>query len=90
MWWRWRRRYPGFGPWSDLPPWERPGWRLFGRGRGWYWWYPEYPPEEYPEYPEYPPIPKEEEIKMLEEEERYLEEELERIRRRLRELKGER
>ena len=30
-------RWPGNGPWSHLPPWERPGWKLFGgqgRGRG--------------------------------------------------------
>ena len=45
----WRRRswigpWPGRGPFSDLPPWRRPGWvyggRGFGRGRGWrnmYW-----------------------------------------------------
>ena len=88
MWWRWKR-YPGHGPWSDLPPWERPGWKFGrGRGRGWCWWYlsqyPEYPPE-FP--PEYAPT-REEEIRMLEDYARYLEEELERIKRRLRELKG--
>ena len=27
-------KWPGNGPWSHLPPWERPGWKLFGRGRG--------------------------------------------------------
>lgn len=21
------KKYPGFGPWSHLPPWNRPGWR---------------------------------------------------------------
>ncbi|MEM4463207.1 MAG: hypothetical protein QXR98_03115 [Fervidicoccaceae archaeon] len=31
MWWR-RGLYPGNGPWSDLPPWERPG---YWYGRGW-------------------------------------------------------
>ncbi|MGC9132602.1 MAG: DUF5320 domain-containing protein [Candidatus Micrarchaeia archaeon] len=33
----WFRRWPGNGPFSDLPPWERPGWVY---GRGWclnYW-----------------------------------------------------
>jgi len=86
MWWRWKR-YPGFGPWSDLPPWERPGWK-FGRdrGRGWCWWY--LSAYEHPDVPTYP-VSKEEEIRMLEEEARFLEEELERIRKRLRELKGE-
>jgi len=89
MWWRWKR-YPGFGPWSDLPLWERPGWKFGrGRGRGWCWWYlsqyPEVTPSDIPTYP----LSKEEEIRMLEEEARFLEEELERIRKRLRELKGE-
>lgn len=62
IWWRWKR-YPGFGPWSDLPPWERPGWRF--RGRGCWWYYPE-------------EFSKEDEIRMLEGYARYLEEELER------------
>jgi len=30
--------WPGNGPWSHLPPWERPGWQLGGgRGRGYCW-----------------------------------------------------
>lgn len=35
-WWNrpWRGPYPGNGPWSHLPPWQRPGW-IFGGG--WYW-----------------------------------------------------
>ncbi|ADB57270.1 DUF5320 domain-containing protein [Archaeoglobus profundus] len=82
MWWRWRR-YPGHGPWSDLPPWERPGWK-FGRGRGWCWWYMSRYLEDIPEYAP----SKEEEIRMLEDYARYLEQELERIKRRIRELKG--
>jgi hypothetical protein len=28
--------WPGRGPFSDLPPWERPGWRN-GRGACWHW-----------------------------------------------------
>ncbi len=75
MWWRWRR-YPGFGPWSDLPPWERPGWRF--RGRGWCWWYEDIPRE----------FTREDEIRMLEEYARCLEDELERVKRRLKELRG--
>ncbi|ADV65388.1 DUF5320 domain-containing protein [Desulfurococcus mucosus] len=35
-WWnRWWKPYPGNGPFSHLPPWERPGWVLFGSYR-WY------------------------------------------------------
>lgn len=29
-----RGRWPGNGPFRDLPPWERPGW-LYGRGSCW-------------------------------------------------------
>ncbi|MCD6470782.1 hypothetical protein J7L29_08320 [Candidatus Bathyarchaeota archaeon] len=49
MAWGWRGRgggwagpWPGRGPFSYLPPWQRPGW-LFGFGRGfgrWLWGYP--------------------------------------------------
>ena len=52
MAWGWRGRgagwagpWPGRGPFSYLPPWQRPGW-LFGFGRGfgrWLWAYPYYP-----------------------------------------------
>jgi hypothetical protein len=31
----WAGPWPGRGPFSYLPPWQRPGW-LFGRG--WCWW----------------------------------------------------
>jgi flagellar capping protein FliD len=36
MGWR-KRAWPGRGPYSYLPPWERPGWAYGGRGygRGW-------------------------------------------------------
>jgi hypothetical protein len=30
-----RGPWPGRGPFSNLPPWERPGW-LYGRGSCWY------------------------------------------------------
>jgi hypothetical protein len=33
-WWRWGQQWPGRGPFADLPPWERPGWRL-GPGACW-------------------------------------------------------
>jgi hypothetical protein len=38
MGWRgigWSRRWPGNGPFSNLPPWQRPGW-IYGFGRGFY------------------------------------------------------
>jgi len=43
MAWGWRDigwigPWPGRGPFSYLPPWQRPGW-LFGFGR-WLWGYP--------------------------------------------------
>ena len=30
----WYGSWPGRGPFSDLPPWERPGW-IYGRGACW-------------------------------------------------------
>ncbi|MGQ9723406.1 MAG: hypothetical protein ACUVXA_19040 [Candidatus Jordarchaeum sp.] len=36
----WAGPWPGRGPFSHLPPWQRPGWLFgFGRGfgRGWWW-----------------------------------------------------
>ncbi|OYT39125.1 MAG: hypothetical protein B6U89_04695 [Desulfurococcales archaeon ex4484_58] len=46
----WRGPWPGKGPFSYLPPWQRPGW-IFGRGSCWwlmgwpwrgYWYRPWY------------------------------------------------
>jgi len=47
MWWPafgwgvrrggWSGPWPGRGPFSYLPPWQRPGW-MFGFGRGFGWW----------------------------------------------------
>jgi hypothetical protein len=76
-WWRYRGPYPGHGPWSHLPPWERPGWWY---GRGWCWWYARYPYALWPS--------KEDEIRYLEEMKKYLTETvLKEIDRRLEELK---
>jgi len=47
--WNWMNPWPGRGPFSHLPPWQRPGW-IFGRGAcrwlfpwmfwPWYgWWF---------------------------------------------------
>ncbi|HDD64071.1 MAG TPA: hypothetical protein ENF53_02775 [Thermoprotei archaeon] len=59
----WSGPWPGRGPFSYLPPWQRPGW-LFGRGACWwlfggpwrfYWYTPYYrPPAWYPPYYAYP------------------------------------
>ncbi|HDD31489.1 MAG TPA: hypothetical protein ENF72_02545 [Thermococcus litoralis] len=32
---RWGGPWPGNGPFSYLPPWQRPGW-IYGRGSCWY------------------------------------------------------
>ncbi|BDC36636.1 MAG: hypothetical protein EF806_05070 [Candidatus Methanoliparum thermophilum] len=73
MWWG---RYPGHGPFSYLPPWERPGWVY---GRGVCWWYP----YGYPAY-----RTKEEEIAALKDEQRDLQARLREIEERLKELEG--
>ncbi len=65
-WWgrSWRGPWPGHGPWSHLPPWQRPGWVL-----GWMWWrygyaYPYTAPFTYPD--------KELELRYLEDLKKYL------------------
>jgi hypothetical protein len=37
--WRGRGNWPGAGPFSNLPPWQRPGW-LHGRGACWRFYAP--------------------------------------------------
>ena len=58
----WVGPWPGRGPFSHLPPWQRPGW-LFGRGACWwlfrpfwaYWGpYPLYRPLGWPYLPTLP------------------------------------
>lgn len=34
-WGRWCADWPGHGPFSNLPPWERPGWYLLWGLRPW-------------------------------------------------------
>jgi len=75
-WWRGWGPWPDHGPFSHLPPWERPGWVL--RGRCWPFWYYGLPPSS-----------KEEEIKYLEELGKDLREQLKYIEERLKELGGE-
>jgi len=78
-WWRWGP-WPGHGPFSYLPPWERPGWVLWGRG--WRWWWYLYGP--------YGPYPSTYELKDLEEYKKVLEEELKELERRIDELRRSR
>jgi hypothetical protein len=83
-WWRGWGPWPGHGPFSYLPPWERPGWVF--RGRCWPFWYYRAPPSSWigENFPS-----KGEEIRYLEELERGIREQLKYIEERLRELKGE-
>ena len=90
----WGNSWPGNGPFSNLPPWQRPGWK-YGRGACW-WLYNQYPNPFYTPYisnptdPTQPPItelPKEEEIQMLEAQTKALETHLNAIKQRLEELK---
>jgi hypothetical protein len=86
MGWRargWAGPWPGRGPFSHLPPWERPGW-LYGRGACWYTYGP---------YREVLPIKAEDEAALLKEQKVLLEEQLKamqetqkRIQERLKEL----
>ena len=90
----WFGPWPGRGPFSHLPPWERPGW-MFGRGACW-WLFG--PPAGYGRYPfiarpygyqtsPYAPLRPEDEITALEESKKDLEEELKGVEARIEELK---
>uniref|UniRef100_A0A7J2TL69 DUF5320 domain-containing protein n=1 Tax=Archaeoglobus fulgidus TaxID=2234 RepID=A0A7J2TL69_ARCFL len=92
-WWK-AGKWPGFGPFSYLPPWKRPGW-LFGRGICWtYLWSRLLPRAFRPGYPRTSSLSKDEEIsaleeykKELEDEKASIEEELKEVEKRLEELK---
>jgi hypothetical protein len=92
-WWWKAGRWPGFGPFSHLPPWKRPGW-LFGRGACWAYFWSQLSPRALLRYPRISSLPKSEEISALEEYKRELEdekasieEELREVEKRLEELK---
>ena len=90
-WWfgrRWRGPWPGNGPFSYLPPWERPGWK-FGRGACWYAYLENtgYYKKFYDEYRKYMDQYMLNEKESLEYEMNYLEKRLEAIKKRLEELK---
>jgi hypothetical protein len=70
MGWRgraWAGPWPGRGPFSNLPPWQRPGW-LYGRGACWQYYEPY--------RPVVPPIKAEDEAVLLAEQKTLLEEQL--------------
>jgi hypothetical protein len=110
-----RGRYPGNGPFSDLPPWQRPGW-VYGYGRGyglgygrmyaagdpskcarfpwlprWWWTNPDYqgvvPAPAAGDIPAVPTPP--DERTYLQSQMKYMEQELESVRKRLDELRPE-
>ena len=90
----WFGPWPGRGPFSHLPPWERPGW-MFGRGACWWLFgppggYGRYPLIARPDWyrtPLYAPPRPEDEITALEESKKDLEKELKGVDARIEELK---
>lgn len=69
MGWRgrgWANTWPGRGPFSNLPPWQRPGW-LYGRGACWYLYGP---------YATVPPAKPEDEAVLLNQQKTLIEEQL--------------
>ena len=75
--------WPGRGPFSNLPPWQRPGW-LYGRGACWRL----YNPSLQTTIPQVPntTLPQEQEIAILEDQAKLTEQTLGQIRKRLEEL----
>ncbi|RLI39741.1 hypothetical protein DRO69_13915 [Candidatus Bathyarchaeota archaeon] len=92
----WRGPWPGRGPFSYLPPWQRPGW-LYGRGACWWLLAPylQTPipqtsttvPPTVPATPFMPTLTKDQEKQMLEQQVADLESQLSAIRKRLSELR---
>ena len=85
--------WPGRGPFSYLPPWQRPGW-LYGRGACWwllspYQTTPQAPAGVTPVPPIAPAFTKEQESILLEQQVKALEAQLDAIKKRLEELKIE-
>ena len=96
----WSGPWPGRGPFSNLPPWQRPGW-LYGRGACW-WLFnpylqttiPKVPSVEqqtqisptFPTTPTMPTLTREQEKQMLEQQLEFVEAHLDAIRKRLEEL----
>jgi hypothetical protein len=96
----WSGPWPGKGPFSNLPPWQRPGW-LYGRGACW-WLFNPYLQANTPQVPSIdqqtqisptfpttltmPTLTKEQEKQMLEQQLGFIEAHLDAIRKRLEEL----
>ena len=93
-----RGRYPGNGPFRDLPPWQRPGWVYgYGAGRGYAadptscarfpwlprWWWAN---PEYKGTPHVPPVPSSGGERELLSQISYLERELAEVRKRLKDI----
>jgi hypothetical protein len=80
-WWRhpYWSPWPGHGPWSYLPPWERPGWIL--------WWSAGIRPPVTPITPA-TPLTKEAELQYLENLRSYLQSLLKQVEDRINELKS--
>ncbi|MEM2940089.1 MAG: DUF5320 domain-containing protein [Thermoproteota archaeon] len=78
MWRNWSGPYPGRGPFSNIPPWQRPGWYI---GRGWCWRH------FYPYWKNAPVTIMKTEIDALEAYRAELEEELKSVEARIKELK---
>ena len=99
MEWRGRGRgiWPGRGPFSNLPPWQRPGW-VYGRGACWWLLDPNAKttlstnPDStvtspiVPRAPFMPTLSKDQEIDMLEQQMQFLKTQLDAFKKRLDEL----
>jgi len=96
----WNGPWPRRGPFSYLPPWQRPGW-LYGRGAYWWFFTPQTTkpstvsedtpltstPSTVPSLPFVPALTKEYETQILEQQMKALQSQLEVIRKRLEELR---
>jgi hypothetical protein len=95
-----RNRYPGNGPFSDLPPYQRPGF-IYGGGRGYWgtdpsqcarfpwlprWWWASPDSENVPAGAVPTPQARSSEREFLETQLKYLNEEIEQIRKRLEDI----
>ena len=68
-----RNRYPGRGPFSHLPPWQRPGW-LYGPGSCWWLYGSRVSPMDFPPLPQN--VTAEDEKKILSEQRNLFEEQI--------------
>jgi hypothetical protein len=85
--WGYRNRgnWPGAGPYSNLPPWQRPGW-TYGRGACWYLYGPQTQPATLATLPENEAAILKEQKTLIEEQLKAMQERLDQIQERLKEL----